>query len=380
MNIPSESLDALVIGGGFFGGAIAIHLRRFFPRVLLVEQSSQLLGRASYNNQARVHQGYHYPRSLLTALRSRVNFARFTADYRECVDGSFTKLYAVSRRFSNVTAAQFRAFCERIGAPIAPAPRHLRSLFDRDAVEDAFLVDEWAFDASKLKQRITRDLAVAGVDVRLGTRAVQVRPGPRGGIDVEIAGAERMQPPEHVRARWVFNCTYSGLNHLLARSGLPLIPLKHEMTELALVEPPHELQGVGVTVMCGPFFSVMPFPARGLHSLSHVRYTPHFSWEERAEVRAPPRWHGQSPVPTAFDRMVRDAERYLPCLRNSQYRESLWEVKTVLPASEADDSRPILFRVHHGLPNLVCLMGGKIDNVYDVLNELDQLERARRLA
>ena len=26
--------------------------------------------------------------------------------------------------------------------------------------------------------------------------------------------------------------------------------------------------------MCGPFFSAMPFPARGLHTLSHVRYTP----------------------------------------------------------------------------------------------------------
>jgi hypothetical protein len=132
--------------------------------------------------------------------------------------------------------------------------------------------------------------------------------------------------------------------------------------------------------MCGPFFSVMPFPARGMHSLSHVRYTPHFSWHERTEVRAPPRWHKQFAPASAFDRMVRDAERYVPCLRNSRYCESLWEVKTVLPASEVDDSRPILFRLHHGLPNFVCLMGGKIDNVYDVLNELDQLERARGLA
>ena len=45
-------------------------------------------------------------------------------------------------------------------------------------------------------------------------------------------------------------------------------------------------------------------------------------------------------------------------------------MKTVLPRSEADDSRPILFRSHHGIPNYHVVMGGKIDNVYDVADEL----------
>jgi glycine/D-amino acid oxidase-like deaminating enzyme len=378
MHQSTESCDALVVGGGFFGGAVAIHLRRFFERVVLVEQSAQLLGRASYNNQARVHQGYHYPRSLLTALRSRVNFGKFAAEYRECVDGSFTKLYAVARRASNVTAAQFRAFCDRIGAPTAPVPPELRGLFDRELVEEAFLVDEWAFDAVKLKARIARDLAAAGVEVRLGTRAVRVARRDEDALSVVLAAADG-SPPTTMRARWVFNCTYSGLNHLLAASELPVIPLKHEMTELALVEPPSALRSIGITVMCGPFFSIMPFPARGLHSLSHVRYTPHFWWEERTDVRAKPADHGRQVPPSAFELMVRDARRYVPCLRECRYRDSLWEVKTVLPASEADDSRPILFRVDHGLRNLVCLMGGKIDNVFDVLNELDQLHASGRL-
>jgi glycine/D-amino acid oxidase-like deaminating enzyme len=170
----------------------------------------------------------------------------------------------------------------------------------------------------------------------------------------------------------VFNCTYSAINHLLAASGLPIVPLKHEGTELALVEPPDALRGAGVTVMCGPFFSIMPFPPRRLHTLSHVRYTPHHAWREDRDV--PPRPSDHRPeLHSNFERMVRDAARYMPCLRECRYRGSLWEVKTVLPASEVDDSRPILFRVDHGLPGLVCLMGGKIDNVYDVLRELDDL-------
>ena len=69
--------DALVIGGGFFGCRVAQHLASFLDGVVMVEEAEDLLQRASYANQARVHQGYHYPRSLLTAIRSRVNFARF---------------------------------------------------------------------------------------------------------------------------------------------------------------------------------------------------------------------------------------------------------------------------------------------------------------
>jgi len=74
---------------------------------------------------------------------------------------------------------------------------------------------------------------------------------------------------------------------------------------------------------------------------------------------------------THYRFMVQDAQRYMPSLAGCRHVDSLWEVKTVLPASEGDDSRPILFKRDHGMKNLVCLMGGKIDNIYDVLHEID---------
>lgn len=365
--------DAVIVGGGFFGCRIAQHLRGFLRDVVIVEQEADLLQRASYNNQARVHQGYHYPRSVLTAIRSRMNFGRFVAEYPECVDSSFTKYYAVGRQFSHVTAGQFRSFCERIGAPIEPAPAEVRRLFDPHLIEDVFLTQEWAFDAVKLKAHVRRELEALGVEIRLGTRALRVAQAADGAtLELDLVGH---RGPERIRARKVLNCTYSGLNHLLGPSRLPLIALKHEGTEMALVEPPDVLRGLGITVMCGPFFSIMPFPARGLHTLSHVRYTPHHSWEERDVLREKPRDHRPELV-SNYDRMVRDAARYVPVLRECTYRGSLWEVKTVLPASESDDSRPILFRNNHGLQNLICLMGGKIDNIYDALQEIDVIRSA----
>lgn len=68
--------------------------------------------------------------------------------------------------------------------------------------------------------------------------------------------------------------------------------------------------------------------------------------------------------------MLKDAQRYLPALRDCRYVESLWEIKTVLPQSEIDDSRPILFRRSELLPNVISIMGGKIDNVFDIRDKL----------
>ena len=70
----AEPAAAVVIGGGFYGCMLAAHLRQAGGRVVLCEKHDDILERASHTNQARVHNGYHYPRSMLTGLRSRVNF------------------------------------------------------------------------------------------------------------------------------------------------------------------------------------------------------------------------------------------------------------------------------------------------------------------
>jgi len=157
-------------------------------------------------------------------------------------------------------------------------------------------------------------------------------------------------------------------------SGVAPIQLRHELTEMAVVSVPEALRGCGVTVMCGPYFSLMPFPALGLHTLSHVRYTPHGEWSDRegAPVRDPYALLEGAVKETAFERMRRDAARYLPLLAECEHMDSLWEVKTILPRSDEDDSRPILYLESTELPGLVNVLGAKIDNVSDMMELVDQ--------
>ncbi|MGE5730988.1 MAG: NAD(P)/FAD-dependent oxidoreductase [Gemmatimonas sp.] len=363
-------LDAVVVGGGFYGARLARMLGELGQQVLLVEREPELLARASLRNQARVHNGYHYPRSILTSLRSRLNYARFIDEYGDCVDRSFPHYYAIGRRMSKITAAQFTEFCRRIGAPLSPAPAAVQKLFDASRIDSVFEVNECAFDATRLRERMARELADAGVDVALNTEAGRVVSRDDGGATVTL---ERAGDKSQVAADLVLNCTYSRLNRLLVNSAASPIPMKHELTEMALVEPPAELAGAAVTVMDGPFFSLMPYPSRGLFSLSHVRYTPHCNWHDANDT---PIYDGDtllSDRASRFVHMARDATRYLPVMRDARYVDSIWEVKTVMPRSEQDDSRPILLRRSAEHPACITVLGAKIDSVYDVEESLRRL-------
>lgn len=364
------NFDAVVIGGGFYGCSIAAYLirQRGLKRVLLVEREPSLMQRASYNNQARVHNGYHYPRSFTTAYRSRINLPRFVQDWPEAVRQDFTKLYAIARRNSKVTAAQFQRFCRDIGASILPAEHEHKRLFEPRLIEDVFLVQEYAFDTTRLAAWARRELADAGVEVRCNSRVAEIN-GQSGQV-LQVVMDRQGLPREAVTCRYVFNCTYSGLNQFSGdfpgvRSGL-----KQEITEMALMRMPESLEGIGVTVMDGPFFSMMPFPARGLHTLSHVRYTPHLNWNDQPGLDPYARLDEYA-RDSRVDRMVRDVVRYIPALQGAAHLDSLFEVKTVLLKNEGDDGRPILFEKHQGLPGCYSVLGSKIDNIYDVLEQLD---------
>lgn len=362
--------DAVIIGGGFYGAAIAVYLanQRNLKRITLVEREPTLLSRASYNNQARVHNGYHYPRSFTTAYRSRINLPKFVNDWPGAVKQDFTKLYAIARRNSKVTGNQFERFYREIGAKIERADPALCALFEPRLIEDVFLVEEYAFDSTKLAEWALRELRESGVTIRLETRATSIFNGPDKTLNVVLTS--KLGNEERLASRYVFNCTYSGLNQFGGDFPGTQTGLKQEVTEMALMQAPPALEGLGITVMDGPFFSMMPFPARGLHTLSHVRYTPHMYWRDEPGID-PYQKLDNYDRSTRVERMVRDIGRYLPSVLKAKYVDSLFEVKTVLVKNEGDDGRPILFEKHPELAGCYSILGGKIDNIYDVLEKLD---------
>lgn len=366
----SNSYEAIIIGGGFYGLRIALYLREELDvrDILVIEKESELMSRASYVNQARVHNGYHYPRSILTASRSATSFPRFVSEYGPAIVSNFDKYYAIASKLSKVNSSQFFSFSRKIGVDIESADLSVKSRFSDVLVDDVYKVKEYAFDAHIMRD-ILLDRLSKYDDISIHTNEEVLSVGSlRNQVVVNTGEAS-------YAAEKVFNCSYSQLNNLHRLSNLPLLDLKHEIAEMCLVELPPEFSNFSVTVMDGPFFSIMPFPSRGLHTLSHVRYTPHMAWKDDVDTPSylhdTHRYLDSYSIETAYKKMLADVVRYLPSLSSMELRDTICDVKTVLAKSENDDSRPILFKSDFGLKGYNCIMGGKLDNIYDVFVELD---------
>lgn len=352
--VTGRKSDVVIIGGGFYGCILALYLKKIFKEVVLLEKEPDLLLKASYNNQARIHNGYHYPRSFITALRSHMNYARFISDFKESIVDNFTMVYAIANN-SKTTSYQFLKFCKQIGSPIVQVSTQIKNLFDSQLIEDVFLVEEAVFNAGKLREILKEKLVAAKVKVILKTEVIKVSSSGQT-ISVHLSDGER------IKSNQVINCTYANINTILQNSNLPTLPLKHELTEMPLFKMPKEFRKIGITIMDGPFFSIMPFPDKKMHTIHHVRYTPRASFFTGSQA--------ELPRDSNSIYMIKDIERYIPRLKGIKSKGSLYEIKTVLIQNETSDARPILFKKNYGIKNFHVIMGGKIDNVYDIIEEI----------
>lgn len=89
-----------------------------------------------------------------------------------------------------------------------------------------------------------------------------------------------LQGIQQISTPTVINATYAASNAINQLFEAGNLALTHELSEIAFVTS-REFGDRGLTVMDGPFGSIMPYGCSGLLSLSSVAYTHHkISYEE----------------------------------------------------------------------------------------------------
>jgi hypothetical protein len=363
----NSKYDAVVIGAGFFGAVLTDYLsnRPEFSKVAVVEMEPGPLQRSSARNQARIHQGYHYPRSIATAEASRRSYSRFKKKWPSAVFTDFRHIYGIARHGSKVSPEQFSATMRAIGAPLRELGQlESSSLFDLRRIERSYEVVEEAFDFRQLASWTSEVLDKPAIEVFFGQRVKELQSTSDNVIVRCESGIE-------ISSRLVFNVTYSGITGILGIGSELEKQVSHELTEMNLVSENQELSGLAITVMDGPFFSLMPYPSKApLKTLSHVRYTP-LAREAGLKHKTLYRELDELDQDSySFSSMRRDASRYVPALGDVELMGTVREVKTVLTRSSLDDSRPILFFKHKD-PRVYSILGGKIDNVFDMIERIE---------
>lgn len=377
-------VDKLIIGAGLYGLYAALYCAKKGQQVKVLEIDREPFGRATYINQARVHMGYHYPRSLSTAMKSAGYFKRFVEDYAFCILFDFRQVYATSKQFSWTDAVEFQKFCKDADIPCEPLS--VERYFKEGSCDGAFLTKEYTYDARILRDFFVEELKkYPQVEICYGRDIQRIV---KHEDCYEIIALDESDKPESYCAPFVLNATYASVNQILQRlEGVKTEPfqIKYELCEIILCRAGEKLRDMGLTVMDGPFFSIMPFGKTGYHSLTSVTFTPHktgygtvpdFSCMQGGRGDCSLRRLGNCNVcpnkpESAWEYMSALTRKYVREEYTFSYERSLFSVKPILRASEVDDSRPTVIRYASQNPTFLSVLSGKINTVYDLDEFLD---------
>lgn len=364
--------DKIIIGAGIYGLYSALLCGKRNEKILVLEKDDEAFARATYINQARVHMGYHYPRSYSTAIKSANYFERFNNDYDFSILSEFDQVYATSANFSWTNATEFKKFCA--DTKIVCDEVATSKYFKDGMCDGAFLTREYTYDAQILKKHFLDEISkLKNVEIKYNAKVVGVK-------KVENCYEVTTEKEESYKTGYLLNSTYAGVNQILEMLELEHFKIKYELCEIILCKVSDRFRNVGITVMDGPFFSIMPFGKTGYHSLTSVTFTPHktcyeslptFACQKKSKGYCTKYDLGNcdkciAKPESAWPYMSNLARKYLKDDYEFEYVKSLYSMKPILKASEIDDSRPTVIKKFTSNPTFVSVLSGKINTVYDL--------------
>jgi hypothetical protein len=305
-------------------------------------------------------------------MKSAGYFDRFVNDYGFCINREFDQIYATSYEFSYTNGQQFKRFCEISKIPVEEVSPD--KYFKKGMCDSAFKTIEYTYDARILREYFEKKLAeTENIEVVKKAYIYHVDKDDSE-FSLSIANYEK-----EVHTSFVLNTTYASVNQVNKLFGFELFKMKYELCEIILCDVNDRLSHTGLTVMDGPFFSIMPFGHTGIHSLTSVSFTPHetsFGSLPEFKCQAKNTFCSSEMLKncncceckpkTSYDYMNALAKKYLLDDFEISYRGSMFSVKPIMVEAELDDSRPTIIRKLCDSPTFFSILSGKINTIYDL--------------
>lgn len=309
-----------ILGGGWYGCHLAVALRDAGYDVTLFESRSELFSGASGANPARLHLGFHYPRSMKTRLFSQEHYRGFMDRYGDLTKSVPINVYAVAEDDSMVDFGTYlKVLCDEVS--FVPIDRP--SEFGLRNVEGAVLTGERHIVISEARKYFTDELSGK---VQLNTDGKDI-----GGFD------------------WAIDCTFCSYESISVQRFEPCVT--------GILRGP---SNKAVTIMDGPFPSVYPWDeSKGLSSLTSAKYTPLKRCDTYLEARSVLDHTSLREVEKRVKDMYVQLSHYLPEIEEYEVVDSKLSVRA-MPRSGADARLVELARTGD---RTLSIRAGKIDAV-----------------
>ena len=331
-----------VVGAGIFGITAALKLQDDYD-VYLFEKNEDIIQNASGINQYRLHRGYHYPRSLETAMSSKLGEKSFLKQY-DCQIKGTEQYYAIAYR-SKVSTEQYETFLEKVELKY----EKLQSDLVTGNVLGLYKVNETLFDPKILYKICKNKLLNSKIKTEYNSE---------------------FKKEQILDYDYVINATYSNLNSLVNKKKL----YQFELCEKPLIKLPESFHKKGIIVMDGPFTCIDPYSDTDYHVIGNVVHAIHHT--NIGEFPEIPDDYKEllnkgvikNPKITKWDKFLETAQMFFNEIDGVEHIGSMFTIRCVLPNRDFDDARPTT--IEKETSRIFNLFSGKITTSVDCSEEL----------
>lgn len=339
-----------VIGSGFFGLHVASQLKKKVRNCSLdvFESKSSPFTGAAFNNQCRLHLGFHYPRSGYTIYQSVLGFDRFRSEYPVVCNPIASNFYAIHKD-GYVSAENYFAVMDSFHLDYSE--QKIPSFFKKKSdIEAVIKVPEQWINLKSLRHQL---LSFVSENIKCDSTVSEVCPN---------SGKVFVNGRLYDEYDLVINATYTNPN---IGATKPFYELKYELAALVNCETSFN-KDTAVTVMDGPFVSIYP-SSTNTHTLSSVLYTPHVNCNSVSELSAYVRKGLDiSAKASVSDKIINHVSEFIDLKIGKQ---SMWLSTKVKLASDYGDSRVTQVKREGKLVSVLC---GKLDAVFEASDSIMQ--------
>lgn len=339
-----------IIGAGIFGSTVAIALAQKGYQVDVFEKEADILQAASGINQYRLHRGYHYPRSLETALSSKDAEESFMREYGDAVIHDTDHYYCIAQDKSKISKDDFLSFCDKAGLEYKV---DTLDFFCPATIQATLKVKEALIDPLRLREIVKEKFVQNNVTVR----------------------CNYMFTKEHIGLYdKAVNCSYAQINSIFEQDTDKQKTYQFELCEKPVLRLPIQFAKKSVVVLDGPFFCIDPYAHTDLHVMGNVVHAIHHTntgtspFIPREFTELLNKGIVKNPSITNISKFIDTAAFFIPELKNAQHIGSMYTIRTVLPRVDHTDERPTL--VYKVSDNIINVFSGKIGNCVKAADEV----------
>ncbi len=238
----------LIIGAGIHGCFLTKYLSKSKHEITLIEKNKDICLETSAATHNRANRGFHYPRSKKTANECKLSYKYFNKNYKKYLK-KISSFYCIERN-SKISFSNYLNFFKKnkLTYKVIAKSKFIKNSF----IEGIIKAEEGCFNHEKIKLHLKKEIKKKNIQVFYNFNLLRVEND--GRQTLFISKNKIIKDKFDV----IINATYNLSNQTLKKffSNIKLKKYKHQITEVVAVKS--SLKFPGITIMDGPFCTIMP--------------------------------------------------------------------------------------------------------------------------